>query len=623
MKEGARFLQSAGDFPCMVELGGKVPAWGLNRWGVPGLRFLPFYNEGFVLRGNRRQMLYKGEKQSHRFTILDQDKFEYDCILNKEPGSNTVMLRLDGAERFDFFKQPEFIKNPLLAGSYAVYRKTCLTEPGGPCFGTGKLCHIHKPKIIDAAGKSVWGSLDIRGNVLAITIPESWLARAEYPVIVDPVVGLTTLGALGPEDESEDENSYWGFNDYDGMGLTWNMGVNQFTAPHNICGNCTAHLYVDYYPGDYHWSTTEEKVWPVLYTHDSQKGRPGIMKSSGGGYISNDVGRKSGPPRGWRSTDITVDGTIQQGQVFWFGFHFIFMQPRFDYGGRLYRCTARPYQSTYVGLRQKFYNYPMNIETNYYEDERGNEIEYEMWVEPSYELKISMYLEYTGPPASYARTLTQGVSLADSRKLTGAYKRAAIENVNGNTVLGRMEGFYRKCIIGAGNIMLLKREPVFIRTAIEWVKVAMSTDSNRGIRRDVEDNILAEGGTIRKQGFYRSATNLIKTNDSIKFQVLVSRLVHEWLNTTDVIGHWGDYLRGLFVEARSIAETEHKGDYYRKQEDTVHSEAISLRHLFVFIRLLTAGLVRDYVIRRFLKAREEIVIKSPICREVVLESRLH
>jgi hypothetical protein len=48
-----------------------------------------------------------------------------------------------------------------------------------------------------------------------------------------------------------------------------------------------------------------------------------------------------------------------------------------------------------------------------------------------------------------------------------------------------------------------------------------------------------------------------------------------------------------------------------------------LRHLLVFIRLVAGAFIRDYIIGRFLKSREEIVIKSPVCRELALDSRLH
>jgi hypothetical protein len=85
MNRAVRFLQSPSDFPCVVSLGDTVPVWGLSRWASSGLRFLPPDDEGFTLRGDRRQLVYRGRKRSHRFTILGDTAFEYDCILNREP----------------------------------------------------------------------------------------------------------------------------------------------------------------------------------------------------------------------------------------------------------------------------------------------------------------------------------------------------------------------------------------------------------------------------------------------------------------------------------------------------------------------------------------------------------
>ena len=149
-----RFGQSANDFPLMVELGNKAPSWGLSRWGGnSGLRFIPLDDEGFTLRGDKRRVVYKGRRRSHRFTILGDGAFEYDCILEREPESNVILLFMEGAENFDFLCQPDFVRDPFLKGSYAVYkRETLLGE------GTGKLCHIHRPEIIDARGRRCWGT---------------------------------------------------------------------------------------------------------------------------------------------------------------------------------------------------------------------------------------------------------------------------------------------------------------------------------------------------------------------------------------------------------------------------------------------------------------------------------
>jgi hypothetical protein len=101
------------------------------------------------------------------------------------------------------------------------------------------------------------------------------------------------------------------------------------------------------------------------------------------------------------------------------------------------------------------------------------------------------------------------------------------------------------------------------------------------------------------------------------------RVIQDTKSVGDETGHTADYLRGLFVEAGSIAETTRRGEYYRVQQDTAYSEAVPLRHLFIFIRLLTGAYIRDYIIGRFLKSKEELVIKSPVCREITLESTLH
>jgi len=56
-----RFRQSANDFPLMVELGNKTPSWGLLRWvSNSGLRFVPFDDEGFTLRGTGGKLFIKG-----------------------------------------------------------------------------------------------------------------------------------------------------------------------------------------------------------------------------------------------------------------------------------------------------------------------------------------------------------------------------------------------------------------------------------------------------------------------------------------------------------------------------------------------------------------------------------
>jgi hypothetical protein len=365
----------------------------------------------------------------------------------------------------------------------------------------------------------------------------------------------------------------------------------------------------------------------------------------------------------------------------------------------------------------------MNIETGYYDDEYGNEIKYEMWVEPSYELKISMYLEYAVPSTNYTRTLTQGVKLTDTRKLAGNYQRSATQTVRGTGTTKVTEGFYRSIVQNVKSTISLKGSPTLIRKLIQQagtsdtIKRLLSmlrkpaqtagvtsgtqrisqakrtiTDTGKpgvaiGRKQDFRQNIAHKGNTemaalrnadyikrfeetagstsqmgiVRNvvirlveaaaalyemkagAGFNRGITDTAGNSSTMRgmvtfFRTLFGfagggdstgsfihrmRIIQDTETAGDETGHTADYLRELFVEAGNIAKTTHRGAYYRTQQDTAHSEAVPLRHLFIFIRLLTGACIRDYIIGRFLKSKEEVVIKSPVCREITLDSTLH
>jgi hypothetical protein len=70
-------------------------------------------------------------------------------------------------------------------GSYAVYASE--NKPNyidGKEYRVGKVGHIYRPKIIDSAGIWVWGELNIdeSNGMLSVTIPQSFLDNATYPV---------------------------------------------------------------------------------------------------------------------------------------------------------------------------------------------------------------------------------------------------------------------------------------------------------------------------------------------------------------------------------------------------------------------------------------------------------
>jgi hypothetical protein len=367
----AKFKQSQNDFPCSVELGEKFPEWEISRWNTDGLRFVPDDEEDYSIRGDKRRLLYKGRRRSHRFTILNDCAFEYDCILKREPESNLITLRMEGAENFNFFKQPDFVSDPFLKGSYAVYKKETLLGDG-----TGKLCHINRPMIIDARERKCWGELSVVSDELRITIPQQWLSEAKYPVIVDPTIGTTTVGSQNkwiPPRYSSPTELYFEFG----------MPVNRFLINEAISGLCTAFYYSDYYDID-------GGGRPIFYSDNANK--PHTRRSSGENFIDlRFTGR-------WQSGTFTGD-SINAGSYIWFGlFTEYFWFPRFDYGAV---CYSSMWFDIYDSIPAAYPDLQYIIDFN---------------------LKLSMYFTYSNAQ-NYTRTLTQGISLTDTWKQKADYKR--------------------------------------------------------------------------------------------------------------------------------------------------------------------------------------------------------
>jgi len=674
--KGPVFRQSLNDFPCTVELGDKTPSWGINRWNGGGLRFIPPDDEGFALRGDKRQLLYKGRRRSHRFTIHNDTSFEYDCILLREPESNVVSLRMEGSEKFDFFRQPDFVKDHFLKGSYAVYKKETLIGEG-----TGKLCHIHRPLIIDARGRKVWGDLSVIGNELRITIPEQWLAEAKYPVVVDPTVGTTTIGK---QTTGYDPMCPWEDNIY----ITAMVGVCKYPVTENGSGVCTAYVYDN--------SITYETVTPTIYTDVG--GKPCILKS----HNEKEIKMLNGQLPGWRSNTFEINGNILAGNNIWFGVMSYWFTTRFDYGGELYRVWWEedhelPYQldtsiynSGTMGIRFSWYfTYTSSVSGQTYirtltqgvnlSDSRKLETGYKRVQTQNISVtdagkkaaagfnrvnteNVSL-TESRKAAAGFNRIISQIASMTDSRKMTaeykrslaqnalitdikkqvtdykrltvdnvpatgentiiGEYKRNAAEVVNGETVIAKVQGFFRQCVMNAANSTALGRFSLFLRTAIEHIGVNTLTANIRHLVRNCAGTVTVNGVMKREQGFFSVIHEVLTGTDRTAFPVVFTRSINETKGVTDEIRQWGDYIRGLYTEAGSLAETTHTGEYYRSNSETVKAEGLAFRHLLIFIRILTVSFVRDYIIRRFLVAREEIVLKSCVTRDLVLESKVN
>jgi hypothetical protein len=133
------------------------------------------------------------------------NEFDIDFTLHASPPTNVFEYKIEGAEQFEFFYQPELTPEEIAEGaerpenaigSYAVYHtEKANHRVGSTNYATGKVFHIYRPKAIDANGAEVWADLSYSEGVLAVTVPEKWLKTAAYPVIVDPTLGYTNAGA--------------------------------------------------------------------------------------------------------------------------------------------------------------------------------------------------------------------------------------------------------------------------------------------------------------------------------------------------------------------------------------------------------------------------------------------
>jgi hypothetical protein len=570
-----KFLQSVNDFPVVVSLDKKNPSWGMSRFGDGcDLCFVPHDNEGFSLRGNKQKLLYTGRKKSHRFTILSDGAFEYDCILLREPESNIISLRMEGAGKYDFFRQPDFVRDDFLKGSYAVYKKDTLIGEG-----TGKLCHIHRPKIFDARGFSCWGDLAVVGDELLIIIPESFLSSAKYPVVVDPTVGTTTIGS----------QSHW---DYDPpeppIQLVFEVGMvaNRFLVPETLNGLCTAYMYsnADNYQ--------EAGGRPVLYSDNNNS--PLSRKSMNENFADFTV--NSSKPAGWRSATFNTNASITSGSYVWFGVYAEwFWEPRFDYGAKCYWeiCDGDSIPNMYP-----VYN-----------------------VNSFYDYKLSMYFTYTSAQ-NYVRTLTQGVKLTDTRKFTANYKRDVKQTVRANTVIKSFETIIRKCVMSVQSTMNIKRLPTFYRNVIEQVKINSVNYHFQSFVRKCVESISIHFNLNRIQGFMRTIQENLKSVDSILSPVVFIRNVNDETVIYESRTKTAEYIKLLEIKADMVDDTSHIAEYHREQKDEVQAEGLLFRSVTFFVKIITGTFIRDYIVQRFLKAREELKLKSCITREIILNSKI-
>ena len=211
----------------------------------------------FVAEGKRpllsKRMEYKSGDVTAFIEPHSDTEFDIDFTLDKKPDTNVFTYIIEGVDEFDFFYQPELTQAEIdrgasrpenVVGSYAVYSKTKANhELGKTNYGTGKVMHIYRPKAIDADGDEVWSELNYNNGMLSVTVDQTFLDNATYPVTVDPTFGYTSQGASDDVIDSSSNDRMAGHK-----GASISGDVTEIAAYLKSSGGATnyqLHLYSD------------------------------------------------------------------------------------------------------------------------------------------------------------------------------------------------------------------------------------------------------------------------------------------------------------------------------------------------------------------------------------------
>ncbi len=132
---------------------------------------------------------------------------EWEIILNNKPDSQILTYPIE-TKGLKFNKQELHLLLPhcpmdeiedSVINSYAVYHATKrnnVTKADGTQehYMAGKAFHIYRPKAWDSNDDTVWCDMDIKAGTISIILPADFREYAVYPVVIDPNIGVSTLG---------------------------------------------------------------------------------------------------------------------------------------------------------------------------------------------------------------------------------------------------------------------------------------------------------------------------------------------------------------------------------------------------------------------------------------------
>ena len=202
----------------------------IRRWGGDySLKFLE-NNDGKVVYKDLEQLefpdgsIYKPSEKSMAHVLIN--------VANK-PKTNKWSFELENGEDLAFVPQGELTQEQISRGdirpSYIIDSLAVYKQNGA------KLFHIPRAWAKDANGDWTWGKLERKGNIITKVIPQEWLDKATYPIIVDTNVGYESAGGSMQYSTANDMLMSHVISGRDGniTGITWY--VSQHTDTYKEC----------------------------------------------------------------------------------------------------------------------------------------------------------------------------------------------------------------------------------------------------------------------------------------------------------------------------------------------------------------------------------------------------
>ena len=187
-----------------------------------GLPFGVILNTEFEVLSDKEGVLFDGGVARARIYKLDEESVEFDVVLEKNIAIYEFVFPISSQNLVFYYQPPlyeeygffspfsnstfsvnatDVVENGIVVshrpedvvGSYAVYHNSKRNNE----YKTGKAFHIYRPLAVDSVGNKVWCDLNIdeAKGILSITISQTFLDSAVYPVSIDPSFGYTTAGA--------------------------------------------------------------------------------------------------------------------------------------------------------------------------------------------------------------------------------------------------------------------------------------------------------------------------------------------------------------------------------------------------------------------------------------------